>query len=130
MILNCIHFSNVYSFYYKKQLSFSLGTDDDHRVALKSISERVDCEHDYINATYIDVRPLKICTWLLKIAPDRFMYHIDQYNDPLYTLIHLTLRVILNARSTLPPKVITIMITVSKVKYTLVKLAHSFKTNN
>ena len=30
--------------------------DDDHRVVLKSISEGVDCEHDYINATYIDVR--------------------------------------------------------------------------
>ena len=39
---------------------FSLGTDDDHRVALKSISDGVDSEHDYINATYIDVRSLKI----------------------------------------------------------------------
>ena len=35
---------------------FSLGTDDDHRVVLKSISDGVDREHDYINATYIDVR--------------------------------------------------------------------------
>ena len=35
---------------------FSLGTDDGHRVVLKSISESVDCQHDYINATYIDVR--------------------------------------------------------------------------
>ena len=40
--------------------TYSLGTDDDHRIVLKSISEGVDCEHDYINATYIDVRPLKI----------------------------------------------------------------------
>ena len=39
---------------------FSIGTDDDHRVILKSISDGVDCEHDYINATYIDVRSLKI----------------------------------------------------------------------
>ena len=31
-------------------------TDDDHRVVLKSISDGVDCEHNYINATYIDVR--------------------------------------------------------------------------
>ena len=38
----------------KKQ--FSLGTDDDHRVVLESISDGVDCEHDYINATYVDVR--------------------------------------------------------------------------
>ena len=47
---------------------FSLETDDDHRVVLKSISDGVDCEHDYINATYIDVRALKIWTWLLKRA--------------------------------------------------------------
>ena len=58
----------------KKQ--FSLGTDDGHRVVLKSISEGVDCEHDYINATYIDVRAFKICTWLLKRAQDRFTYLI------------------------------------------------------
>ena len=38
---------------------FSLGIDDDHRVVLESISDGVDCEHDYINATYIDVRPLE-----------------------------------------------------------------------
>ena len=44
----------------------SLGTDDDHRVVLKSISDGVDCEHDYINATYIDVRSLKICTWAVE----------------------------------------------------------------
>ena len=37
---------------------FSLGTDDGHRV-LRSISDVMDCEHDYINATYIDVRPLE-----------------------------------------------------------------------
>ena len=30
--------------------------DDGHRVVLKSISDIVECEHDYINATYIDVR--------------------------------------------------------------------------
>ena len=52
--------------------------DDDHRVVLESISDSVDCEHDYINATYIDVRllenvdvrPLKITlqmfAWLVK----------------------------------------------------------------
>ena len=38
---------------------FSLGTDDGRRVALQSISDGVDCEHDYINATYIDVRALE-----------------------------------------------------------------------
>ena len=39
---------------------FSVGTDDDHCVVLESISDGVDCEHDYINATYIDVRALGI----------------------------------------------------------------------
>ena len=34
----------------------SCGTDDGHRVVLKSFSDGMDCEHDYINATYIDVR--------------------------------------------------------------------------
>ena len=38
---------------------FSLGTDDGHRVVLTSFSDGVKCEHDYINATYIDVRFLK-----------------------------------------------------------------------
>ena len=33
-----------------------LGIDDGHRVILKFISGGVDCDHDYINATYIDVR--------------------------------------------------------------------------
>ena len=33
--------------------------DDDHRVVLESISDSVDYEHDYINATYIDVRLLE-----------------------------------------------------------------------
>ena len=46
----CLVFHNS-----QKQL-FSFATDDGHRVVLKSISEGVDCEHDYINATYIDVR--------------------------------------------------------------------------
>ena len=36
--------------------TFYLGTDDDHRVVLESISDGVDCEHDYMNASYIDVR--------------------------------------------------------------------------
>ena len=47
--------------------------DDDHRVVLESISDSVDCEHDYINATYIDVRlpenvdvrPLQMYTLLM-----------------------------------------------------------------
>ena len=30
--------------------------DDNHRVVLKSISDGVNCEHDYVNASYIDVR--------------------------------------------------------------------------
>ena len=34
-------------------------TDDDHRVVLKSISGGVDCEHDYINAAYVDVSSLE-----------------------------------------------------------------------
>ena len=38
---------------------FSYGIDDGHRVILESISVGVDCEHDYINATYIDVRPVE-----------------------------------------------------------------------
>ena len=38
--------------------TFYFGTDDDHRVVLESISDGVDCEHDYMNASYIDVRYL------------------------------------------------------------------------
>ena len=69
--------SNVYPWYFKFSKSncqdlFSLGTDDGHHVVLESISEGVDCEHDYINATYIDVRFLKFYTWLLKRSPTRF----------------------------------------------------------
>ena len=33
-----------------------LGIDDGHRVVLKCISDGVDCDHNYINATYIEVR--------------------------------------------------------------------------
>ena len=42
------------------KFAFSFDTDDDHRVVLKSISGGVECEHDYINAAYIDVSFLKM----------------------------------------------------------------------
>ena len=48
--LPCLHQSVLIPF----------GTDDDHRVVLKSISGGVDCEHKYINAAYVDVSFLKI----------------------------------------------------------------------
>ena len=38
---------------------FFLGIDDDHRVVLESIFDGLNCEHDYMNASYIDVRPLE-----------------------------------------------------------------------
>ena len=38
-------------------------TDDDNRVKLKSLSGREDCQHDYINASYVDVSiPLTMYT--------------------------------------------------------------------
>ena len=43
-----------------KKFAFSFWTDDDHRVVLTSISGGVECEHDYINAAYIDVSFQKI----------------------------------------------------------------------
>ena len=49
----------IYLFFTLFTKLFFLGIDDDHRVALQSISDGVDCEHDYINATYIDVRALE-----------------------------------------------------------------------
>ena len=92
----------------------SHGTDDGHRVVLKSFSDGVDCEHDYINATYIDVRALKIysnfCLKLLETAPARsiYLYVFDYLTVSImfYCIpIHLTLRVILKAKSTLLLKV-------------------------
>ena len=83
---------------------FSLGTDDGHHVVLESISEGVDCEHDYINATYIDVRFLKFL--YMAVENDHqldLLVNILLYNR--YMTSHLTLRVILKARSTLPLKV-------------------------
>ena len=41
------------------KIYFPFGTDDNHRVVLKSISGGVDCEHDYINAAYVDVSFLR-----------------------------------------------------------------------
>ena len=41
------------------KICFPFGTDDDHCVVLKSISGGVDCEHNYINAAYVDVSSLK-----------------------------------------------------------------------
>jgi len=31
--------------------------DDDHRVVLEPILGRLNCQHDYINASYMDVSP-------------------------------------------------------------------------
>ena len=101
-------------FHYLTKL-FSHGTDDGHRVVLKSFSDDVDCEHDYINATYIDVRPSKytVSNYCMGTAPARSIYlYVFDYLI-LRTVImlfccipiHLTLRVIPKAKSTLPPKV-------------------------
>ena len=38
-------------------------TDDDNRVKLKSLSGREDCQHDYINASYIDVSVHTTCIY-------------------------------------------------------------------
>ena len=57
--------SSTYFFLFTNYANmFSLAIDDGHRVILESISDGVDCEHDYINASYIDVR-LKHCKHLL-----------------------------------------------------------------
>ena len=98
---------------------FFLGTDDGHRVVLKSISDGVDCEHDYINATYIDVRSLKMygkvlsqttTTWnsTSYIYLPLILRILNGWTVVMLfccTQIHLTLRVILKGKSTLPPKV-------------------------
>ena len=79
----------------KNCFPFQFGTDDDHRVVMKSISGGVDCEHDYINAAYIDVSFL----------------HANTYGEVMYTgltnsaPLHLTLRAIPKASGTLLPKV-------------------------
>lgn len=50
-------------------------TDDDNRVKLKSLSGREDCQHDYINASYVDVSiPLTMCTHQLAILYARYKY--------------------------------------------------------
>ena len=52
----------VFCVYFRSRIDkicFPFGTDDDHRVVLKSISGGVDCEHNYINAAYVDVSSLK-----------------------------------------------------------------------
>ena len=65
--LDVVHFrvllQHIFSFTLFTNM-FSLGLDDGHRVILESISGSVDCEHDYINASYIDVR-IKHCKHLL-----------------------------------------------------------------
>ena len=45
--------------------------DDDHRVVLKSISDGVNCEHDYVNASYIDVRDTIMCYYLINVKVNR-----------------------------------------------------------
>ena len=36
--------------------------DDDNRIVLQPIDGHPDCQHDYINASYIDVRNVHLCT--------------------------------------------------------------------
>ena len=66
--------------------------DDDHRVLLEPISGGVNCEHEYINASYIDVRP-----------STQYTIRIYHWYSSYY--VHLTHRAILNAGSSLPPRV-------------------------
>lgn len=37
------------------EIAYCIPAVDDNRVALKAIGSREDCQHDYINASYIDV---------------------------------------------------------------------------
>lgn len=39
--------------------SFRLYTDDDNRIPLNALPDAKDCQRDYINACYIDVREFK-----------------------------------------------------------------------
>ena len=45
--------SDCYNYY---AIPNSTITDDDNRIVLKSIPGAIDCQGDYINACYIDVR--------------------------------------------------------------------------
>ena len=61
--------SSMYFFLFTNYANmFFLAIDDGHRVILESISGGVDCEHDYINASYIDVRLLHCKYLLVKIS--------------------------------------------------------------
>ena len=71
------------------ECGFPFVIDDDHRVVLKPIAGRVNCEHEYINASYIDVRP-----------STKYAMHIYHW-----FIIKSTHRAILSARNTLLPKV-------------------------
>ena len=36
--------------------------DDDNRIVLQPIDGHPDCQHEYINASFIDVRNVHLCT--------------------------------------------------------------------
>ena len=50
----CLHYKLTWK--YSSNVDILLQyTDDDNRVKLKPLNGREDCQHDYINASYIDV---------------------------------------------------------------------------
>ena len=66
------------------KICFPIVTDDDHRVVLKSISGGVDCEHNYINAAYVDVSflkvwPVKTCTNHMIVSDTQGYLHGKNY---------------------------------------------------
>ena len=56
-ILLCVSVDSIIVYPLHNQfLHNNNNTDDDNRIVLKSLPEATDCQGDYINACYIDVR--------------------------------------------------------------------------
>ena len=47
---------------YPSFLLLHISSDDDNRIVLKPLSGSTDCQSDYINASYVDVRNIYMLT--------------------------------------------------------------------
>ena len=52
----CMYFVSYFLFSHALFLLGQLFTDDDNRIILQPLSGCSDCQRDYINASYVDVR--------------------------------------------------------------------------
>ena len=88
-------------------------SDDDNRVILKSISGFDDCQHDYINASYVDVSHY-VCTHLVTLLIHKYICRDTTFK------MRLLLPKVCDVHNDLCVRVLTSMLSIGPLPHTMI----------